>query len=175
MSFSVFVWVSVWSLLRIVPNILQGETTLVLILWRKNLVSSSFLVFHPRFLSFFFWRFPLSLFQRIFFLFPLNILMFSWFRSSIPSDVSLFQLFIIIRAQFSVPDSISQITCIRVYSSFIYFVKYLDIFYLHLVTFLWLCKRVATRVFLDDIQGSLNKFPDFFRMSSFIDSTHMKL
>ena len=25
------------------------------------------------------------------------------------------------------------------------------------------------------IRESLNKFPDFFRMSSFIDSTHMKL
>ena len=26
-----------------------------------------------------------------------------------------------------------------------------------------------------DIRGSLNKFPDFFRVSTFIDSTHMKL
>ena len=26
-----------------------------------------------------------------------------------------------------------------------------------------------------NIQGSLNKFPDFFRMATFIDSTHMKL
>ena len=26
-----------------------------------------------------------------------------------------------------------------------------------------------------DIEGSLNKFPDFFRMGTFIDSTHMKL
>ena len=25
-----------------------------------------------------------------------------------------------------------------------------------------------------DVQGSLNKFPDFFRMGTFIDSTHMK-
>ena len=25
------------------------------------------------------------------------------------------------------------------------------------------------------IRGSLNKFPDFFRMATFIDSTHMKL
>ena len=25
------------------------------------------------------------------------------------------------------------------------------------------------------IQGSLNKFPDFFRMGTFIDITHMKL
>ena len=24
-------------------------------------------------------------------------------------------------------------------------------------------------------RGSLNKFPDFFRMGTFIDSTHMKL
>ena len=27
----------------------------------------------------------------------------------------------------------------------------------------------------NDIQGSLNKFPDFFHMGTFIDSTHMKL
>ena len=26
-----------------------------------------------------------------------------------------------------------------------------------------------------DIRGSLNKFPDFFCMGTFIDSTHMKL
>ena len=26
-----------------------------------------------------------------------------------------------------------------------------------------------------DIRGSLNKFPDFFRMGTFIDSTHIKL
>ena len=25
------------------------------------------------------------------------------------------------------------------------------------------------------IRGSLNKFPDFFRIGAFIDSTHMKL
>ena len=29
--------------------------------------------------------------------------------------------------------------------------------------------------FKDDIRGSLNKFPDFFRMGTFLDSTHMKL
>ena len=27
----------------------------------------------------------------------------------------------------------------------------------------------------DEIRGSLNKFPDFFRMGTFIDSMHMKL
>ena len=27
----------------------------------------------------------------------------------------------------------------------------------------------------EEVQGSLNKFPDFFRMGTFIDSTHMKL
>ena len=26
-----------------------------------------------------------------------------------------------------------------------------------------------------DVRGSLNKFPDFFRMGTFIESTHMKL
>ena len=29
--------------------------------------------------------------------------------------------------------------------------------------------------FVRGIQGSLNKFPHFFRMGTFIDSTHMKL
>ena len=29
--------------------------------------------------------------------------------------------------------------------------------------------------FIQLIWGSLNKFPDFFRMNTFIDSTHMKL
>ena len=28
---------------------------------------------------------------------------------------------------------------------------------------------------MDHLWVSLNKFPDFFRMASFIDSTHMKL
>ena len=28
---------------------------------------------------------------------------------------------------------------------------------------------------VNEIRGSLNKFPDFFRMGAFIDSTHMKL
>ena len=27
----------------------------------------------------------------------------------------------------------------------------------------------------NEVRGSLNKFPDFFRMGIFIDSTHMKL
>ena len=30
-------------------------------------------------------------------------------------------------------------------------------------------------IFLIYNRGSLNKFPDFFRMGTFIDSTHMKL
>ena len=30
-------------------------------------------------------------------------------------------------------------------------------------------------VIYSDIRESLNKFPDFFRMGTFIDSTHMKL
>ena len=28
---------------------------------------------------------------------------------------------------------------------------------------------------INKVRGSLNKFPDFFRMGTFIDSTHMKL
>ena len=27
----------------------------------------------------------------------------------------------------------------------------------------------------EEVQGSLNKFPDFFRMGTFIESKHMKL
>ena len=30
-------------------------------------------------------------------------------------------------------------------------------------------------VLLDSVQGAYNKFPDFFRMGTFIGSTHMKL
>ena len=35
----------------------------------------------------------------------------------------------------------------------------------------------SSNVFMDQsvVRGSLNKFADFFRMGSFIDSTHMKL
>ena len=40
--------------------------------------------------------------------------------------------------------------------------SFVDIFKQHLLTY-------------QHIQGSLNKFPDFFRMGTFIDSTHMKL
>ena len=33
-----------------------------------------------------------------------------------------------------------------------------------------------SKVWLDFmVRGSINKFPDFFRMGTFIDSTHMKL
>ena len=30
-------------------------------------------------------------------------------------------------------------------------------------------------ILYDNVEGSLNKFPDFFRMGTFIDITHMKL
>ena len=36
-------------------------------------------------------------------------------------------------------------------------------------------KQNQTQVSIFNIRGSLNKFPDFFRMGTFIDSTHMKL
>ena len=40
--------------------------------------------------------------------------------------------------------------------------------------------RLSISLLLDtdrrkDLRGSSNKFPDFFRMGTFIDSTHMKL
>ena len=34
---------------------------------------------------------------------------------------------------------------------------------------------IQNRNFNTIIRGSLNKFPDFFHMGTFIDSTHMKL
>ena len=38
--------------------------------------------------------------------------------------------------------------------------------YVNMYRYVYMCKHVC---------GSLNKFPDFFRMGTFIDSTHMKL
>ena len=35
-------------------------------------------------------------------------------------------------------------------------------------------KQTAVKT-IADVQGPLNKFPDFFCMGTFIDSTHMKL
>ena len=35
--------------------------------------------------------------------------------------------------------------------------------------------RILTIVIFKDIRGWLKKFPDFFRMSTFIDNTHLKL
>ena len=35
--------------------------------------------------------------------------------------------------------------------------------------------KINTNYSTDNVRGSLNKFPGFFRMSTFIDSTHMKL
>ena len=39
---------------------------------------------------------------------------------------------------------------------------------MYLCIFIYVYKYVCVR-------GSLNKFPDFFRMGTFIDSAHMKL
>ena len=36
-------------------------------------------------------------------------------------------------------------------------------------------RKKTTKTVSIDIRGSLNKFPDFFCMGTFIDSTHMKL
>ena len=36
-------------------------------------------------------------------------------------------------------------------------------------------KLFIYKSYMFNIRGSLNKFPDFFRMGTFIDSTHMKL
>ena len=38
-----------------------------------------------------------------------------------------------------------------------------------------LCKMLKFDHTEQMVRGSLNKFPDFFRMGTFIDSTHMKL
>ena len=42
-------------------------------------------------------------------------------------------------------------------------------------TFIKEVKDYKIKIKSDNIRGSLNKFPDFFRMSTFIDTTHMKL
>ena len=42
--------------------------------------------------------------------------------------------------------------------------------------FFFLCNGVSLQLtVIKQIRGSLNKFPDFFRMGTFIDNTHMKL
>ena len=38
-----------------------------------------------------------------------------------------------------------------------------------------MCMYVCVYMLICHVQGSLNKFPDFFRMGTFIDSAHMKL
>ena len=44
------------------------------------------------------------------------------------------------------------------------------------MTFLWLIKFYLVSVqFISDLRGPYDKFPDFFHMGTFIDSTHMKL
>ena len=35
--------------------------------------------------------------------------------------------------------------------------------------------KKAVKKYFEYIRGSLNKFPDFFRLGTFIDSSHMKL
>ena len=40
--------------------------------------------------------------------------------------------------------------------------------------YIYICVCVCVCVHMN-LQGSLNKFLDFFRMGTFIDSTHMKL
>ena len=45
-------------------------------------------------------------------------------------------------------------------------------FHILTVICLYTAKYINTRCIL---RGTLNKFPDFFRMGTFIDSTHMKL
>ena len=39
----------------------------------------------------------------------------------------------------------------------------------------WLTNSIFILNIFINVRGSLNKFPDFFRMGTFIDSTHMKL
>ena len=38
-----------------------------------------------------------------------------------------------------------------------------------------LCVYTHTNAHTQNIRGAYDKFPDFFRMGTFIDSTHMKL
>ena len=38
-----------------------------------------------------------------------------------------------------------------------------------------MCVVIYVHMYCRKIRGSLNNFPDFFRMGTFIDFTHMKL
>ena len=44
--------------------------------------------------------------------------------------------------------------------------------YIYIYIYIYECVKLFVCVY---IRGSLNKFPDFFRMGTFIDSTHIKL
>ena len=44
----------------------------------------------------------------------------------------------------------------------------------HTYIYIWIYMRVNSSE-IRKLRGSLNKFPDFFRMGTFIDSTHLKL
>ena len=48
-------------------------------------------------------------------------------------------------------------------------------FYIKMIHFMYLLNKKKINKFEDIIRGTLNKFPDFFRMGTFIDNTHIKL
>ena len=54
--------------------------------------------------------------------------------------------------------------------------------YLNISLYIYMCVYIYIYIYMHRyicihiyIRGSLNEFPDFFRMDTFIDSTHMKL
>ena len=54
------------------------------------------------------------------------------------------------------------------------------IFYLNILIEFWIVRlesrsKAEVPLFTKHIQGAHDRFPDFFRMGAFIDSTHMKL
>ena len=56
----------------------------------------------------------------------------------------------------------------------LFFLKWLS--YMHTHTHTHTHTHIYINIYIHIyIQGSLNKFPDFFHMGTFIDSTHMKL
>ena len=65
----------------------------------------------------------------------------------------------------------------------VYIFTYMHIYiytyiYMRIYMYIYVCVYIYIYIYICIcvyIRGSLNKFPDFFRMGTFIDSTHMKL
>ena len=130
-----FVWIPLLSILRMVPSILQRRLPRCLSFWwcfcSRAWSRKAFSFFWgTHFLFFFNLLFLMMSASNIpwylWFFFSPPVLILSWFDSSIPSVISLFPLFIMSMAHFSMPNFILicelyiLIVCIRDSSSFSY-------------------------------------------------------